>query len=236
MIKRKPNYLVSSYFSVFSSDITTPVSESTKLILVYYRILKSPSLKYTHYTQLSSDNISPIVYKCCALSLLKPICHLFAVSQSSGNIPSQWCTHWITPIYKSGDKSFVSNYQSISLLCILSKVLERVVYNNILRYSECSFLCHQFDFLQGRPAIQQLLLFTERFLEAKSMRAEADVIHTIKNQITAYLWNHFTTSFNSDSLSSYHVICPCYRCSRQPVSVNFFRLTDTSSQSVLFST
>ena len=52
-------------------------------------------------------------------------------------------------------------------------------------------------------------------------------IHTIKNQITAYLWNHFITSFNSDSLCSYHVICPCYRCSRQPVSVNFFRLTDT---------
>ena len=52
-------------------------------------------------------------------------------------------------------------------------------------------------------------------------------IHTIKNQITAYLWNQFTTSFNSDSLCSYHVICPCYRCSRQPVSVNFYRLTDT---------
>ena len=56
-------------------------------------------------------------------------------------------------------------------------MLERVVYNNILRYSECSFSCHQFGFLQGRSAVQQLLLFTERVLEAKSMQAEADVVY-----------------------------------------------------------
>ena len=61
-------------------------------------------------------------------------------------------------------------------------------------------------------------------------------IHTNKIQITAYLWNQFITSFNSDSLSSFHIICPCYSCLRQPVSVNFFRLTDTYSQSVLHQT
>ena len=170
------------FYSVFSSDIITPVSESVSTsTLQDIEITESEVL-----TILSSldgnkapgiDNISPLVYKCCALSLLKPICHLFAVSLSSGNIPSQWRTHWITPIYKCGDKSLVNNYRPISLLCILSKVLERVVYNNILRYSECSFSCHQFGFLQGRSAVQQLLLFTERVLEAKSLQAEADVVY-----------------------------------------------------------
>ena len=123
------------------------------------------------------NNISPRVYRHCALPLLKPICHLFVVSLSSGSIPSQWCTHWITPIYKSGDKSLVSNYQPISLLCIPLKVLERVIYNNILSYPEGSFSCHQFGFLPGRSAAQQLLLFTERLLEAKSMQAEVDVVY-----------------------------------------------------------
>ena len=56
-------------------------------------------------------------------------------------------------------------------------MLERVVYNNMLRHSECSFSCHQFGFLQGRSAVQQLLLFTERVLEAKSIQAEADVVY-----------------------------------------------------------
>ena len=123
------------------------------------------------------DNISPRVYRHCALPLLKPNCHLFAVSLSSGSIPFQWCTHWITPICKSGDKALVSNYRPISLLCILSKVLERVVYNKILSYLERSFSCHQFGFLPGRSAVQQLLLSTERLLEANSMQAEVDVVY-----------------------------------------------------------
>ena len=85
--------LFNKYFTVFSSDITTPVSESTSTstlqdieiteLLSSLDVNKTPSI----------DNISSIVYKCCALSLLKPICHLFAVSLSSGNIPSQWRTH-----------------------------------------------------------------------------------------------------------------------------------------------
>ena len=72
------------------------------------------------------DNIGPKVLRYCALSLLKPICHLFSVSLSTGSIPAQWRTHCVVPIYKSGDKSFVSNYQPVSLLCILSKVLEKI--------------------------------------------------------------------------------------------------------------
>ena len=120
-IKRKPNYVFNNYFySIFSSDITTPVSESvlstSTNTLQDIEITKSDHEVLTILSSFDGnkapgiDNISPTVYKCCASSLLKPICHLFAVSLSSDNIPSLWCTHWITPIYKSGYKSLVSNY------------------------------------------------------------------------------------------------------------------------------
>ena len=46
----------------------------------------------------------------------------------------------------------------------------------------------------------------------------------IKNRLTAFLWNRFIGTFNSDYLCSYHVICPCYRCSNQPIAVNFNEL------------
>ena len=62
-------------------------------------------------------------------------------------------------------------------MCILSKVLERVVYNNILSYRERSFSCHQFGFLPGQSTVQQLLLFTERLPDAKSMQAEVGVVY-----------------------------------------------------------
>jgi len=122
------------------------------------------------------DGISPKVLRFCASSLLKLICYLFTVSLSTGSISTQWHTHCVTPIYKSGDKSLVST-TDLSLLCILSKVLEKIVYNRIMRYLEGSFTKHQYGFLPGRSALQQLLLFTEKLLEAKSVQAEVDVIY-----------------------------------------------------------
>ena len=185
LTKRKHQLFNNYFYSVFSTDSDTPVSEppiSTSTGTLY-DIETNESEVLTILSSLDGnkacgiDDICPRVYSHCALPLLKPICHLFAVSLSSGSIPSQWCTHWITPIYKSGDKSLVSNYRPISILCILLEVLERVVYNNILNYLERSFKCHQFGFLPGQSAVQQLLLFTERPLEAKLMQAEVDVVY-----------------------------------------------------------
>ena len=39
-------------------------------------------------------------------------------------------TKLLLRIYKSGDRCQIQNYRLISLLCITSKVLERLVYNN----------------------------------------------------------------------------------------------------------
>jgi len=80
------------------------------------------------------DNFSPKMFKYCALPLLQVICHHFHISLMCSTIPQDWCTHCVIPVYKSGDKPSVCNYRPISLLCILSKVLERLVYNNIIEH------------------------------------------------------------------------------------------------------
>ena len=77
------------------------------------------------------DRIGPKLLKNCALALYIPIHHLFSLSLPSHTIPSEWKIHSITPIHKSGDKSLVSNYRPISLLCIMSKVLECIIYNHL---------------------------------------------------------------------------------------------------------
>ena len=40
----------------------------------------------------------------------------------------------ITPIYKSGEKSETDNYGPMSVLPVLSKVIERVVYTQLYDY------------------------------------------------------------------------------------------------------
>ena len=75
------------------------------------------------------DCLGPRILNECAHILFQPLHHLFCLSLSSHSISEEWRIHRITPIHKFGDRSLVSNYQPISLLCSISKVLERIIYN-----------------------------------------------------------------------------------------------------------
>lgn len=68
------------------------------------------------------------------------------------------------PVYKCGDKCVASNYRPISLLCNLSKVLEKLVYNEIIDAISNSLSPVQFGFFRHRSTLQQLLLFIYKTL------------------------------------------------------------------------
>ena len=145
------------------------------------------------------DGISTAVLRHCASSLLMPVCHLFKSSISTGRIPSQWCTHCIIPIHKCGDKTLVTNYRPISLLCTLSKVLERIIYNRIMSFAMNSFTSHQFSFLPKRSALQQLILFTEKLLDDKN---EVDVIYKdFKKAFDSVSHNALLSKLNTSGIS-----------------------------------
>ena len=85
--------------------------------------------------------------------------HLFNLSLSSGCFPDAWKMARVVPIPKSTDMSVPSNYRPISILPIISKVLERVVYQYIFQH-----LCltwpissKQWGFLPGRSTTSALL-------------------------------------------------------------------------------
>ena len=54
----------------------------------------------------------------------------------TGNYPDPWKHPFVAPIYKSGDTDDVSNYRPISLLPIVSKILERIVSDQLLNFLE----------------------------------------------------------------------------------------------------
>ena len=104
------------------------------------------------------DGVSPHILKNCAGALYTPIHHLFAQSLLHGKLPREWKTHLITPVFKSGDRSSVKNYRPISLLCSLSKVLERLVFDQMIIFLSPKISITQFGFLKGKSTQQQLLL------------------------------------------------------------------------------
>ena len=81
------------------------------------------------------DNISPRVLQSCAVTLIsEPLHHLFTQSLHHSSLPTCWKIHKIVPIFKAGDSNCVKNYRPILLLPIVSKVLERLIFNKIMSH------------------------------------------------------------------------------------------------------
>ena len=105
------------------------------------------------------DRIGPGILKHCAQALCVPLHYLFSFSLCNQCIPPIWKIHKITPVFKSGDKHSVANYRPISLLCSVSEVLERLIYDKIIDFVLAKISVAQFGFLRDHSCLQQLLLF-----------------------------------------------------------------------------
>ena len=77
-----------------------------------------------------------------------PLSYIINLSLESGLVPTEWKSAEIVLIHKAGSKSLMDNYRPISILPTISKVLERVVYCQLMSYlSLNNFLSeHQFGF------------------------------------------------------------------------------------------
>ena len=77
----------------------------------------------------------------------------------NGFVPSIWKLSHVKPILKSGDPSRPRNYRPISLTCVLCKMMEAVIKDQILEYLHKNELIsrQQHGFLAGRSACTQLL-------------------------------------------------------------------------------
>ena len=144
---------------------------------------------------MGCDGISPRLLKHSALALYQPFYHLFQLSLSQSYLPFEWRTHLIKPIFKSGERNSVRNYRPISLLSVVSKVLEKLVYNSIVDYTSSSISSCQFGFLRGRSTLQQLLIF---FNILHNSSSQIDVVYldfrkafdsVAHNELLLKLWN-----------------------------------------------
>ena len=118
----------------------------------------------------------PSVLKHCASSLVEPVTKLFNLSLSTSKVPDEWKVHKICPIPKSKDVIDVTKYRPISLLCILSKVLESLVYDRLISFVRPQLSKSQFGFLKNRSCITQLLLSYSKITESMEIKCSSDVI------------------------------------------------------------
>ena len=98
----------------------------------------------------------------------KPLCKLFNYSLEAGVFPSDWKTSNVVPVHKKNDTQNKCNYRPVSLLCNVSKIFERLVYNKMYSFLMENKLLnpHNSGFHSGDGTVSQLLSITHKLTEA----------------------------------------------------------------------
>ena len=139
------------------------------------------------------DQIPARLIKDCAYELAHPIAHLINVILKTSVIPSDFKIGRVSAIYKSGDKSQLNNYRPITVLPIISKIMERCVYNQLTDYLEKNNLLspRQFGFRKGRSTELAATLFFDEVHKAMD-----------KGQLTGTLFIDLSKAFDTVSHSA----------------------------------
>ena len=117
------------------------------------------------------NQIPAFIYKILEPLILNPLTHIINLSLKENDFPDIWKKALVIPIHKSGQPTLPNNYRPISLLPILSKVLEKIINHQIREYLDCNQLIapRQFGFRSGTSTDQILtqLVNKIRFMLSK---------------------------------------------------------------------
>lgn len=77
------------------------------------------------------DGLSPKILKLSTPSLADPLTTLFNYCIRTSTLPSSWKMSNVSPIYKKGDTSDENNYRPVSVLPAISKLFEKVLFDQL---------------------------------------------------------------------------------------------------------
>ena len=125
-----------------------------------------------------SDKIPNRILKYCATEIAQILQVIFNQSLTSGNLPDDWLTANITPIFKKGNRSSPLNYRPILLTVVCCKVLEHIIYHHIMDHLSQHQIIHNYQhgFRQGYSAESQFITVTEDILYVMDHKLQTDVI------------------------------------------------------------
>uniref|UniRef100_A0A3Q3IMY9 Reverse transcriptase domain-containing protein n=1 Tax=Monopterus albus TaxID=43700 RepID=A0A3Q3IMY9_MONAL len=114
------------------------------------------------------DGLDPFFLKLAADYIAEPLSYVFNLSLSSNEIPVIWKSAFVLPLLKEGDPSEVNNYRPISKLCVLAKILEKIVSDQLKGFLESNYILSPFQsgFRKQHSTVTATLKFLNDVLQA----------------------------------------------------------------------
>ncbi|CAH1239463.1 Hypp5830 [Branchiostoma lanceolatum] len=124
------------------------------------------------------DSIPARVLKHAAPELSRPLAKLFQLLLNKHHMPKQWKVAHVIPVHKKNSKHDPNNYRPISLLCIISKVMEAIINKALWQHIDKNSLISdkQFGFRAGHSTADALTYVTQHLHDAKDKRQESRLI------------------------------------------------------------
>ena len=126
--------------------------ENDRTVLEYIQNLKQGK-------SAGPDKIPTAILKDAADLICKPLTMIFNSCSRLGTFPDRWKIARMTPIYKSGAKDDTNNYRPISILSVLSKLYEKIAYDQLIDFlqSKKKLTPNQFAFRRLHSTITSLI-------------------------------------------------------------------------------
>ena len=101
-------------------------------------------------------------------TLIEPLTYITNLSLIQGIFPDELKKAKIIPLYKSNDPMLFNNYRPISLLPLFSKVLERIMYNRIIKFINKHKILYkyQFGFRKDHSTYMALIILIDKITSA----------------------------------------------------------------------
>ena len=156
------------------SDIALPVFPS-RTILKLHNISVNPKMVKKVITNLDSsktsgpDSIPVVVLKNCESELPYILAELFTKCLQESCFPDCWKVSLVVPEFKNvGGRSTPKNYHPVSLLSMVSKVIEKLVNNRTVDHLEeyDLFSNFQYGFRSSRSTADLLIVVSDRIARA----------------------------------------------------------------------
>ena len=123
-----PNPLLNNEYTVNTHESTFRFSE----ISAHDVAQAMNQMKTTK--SVGTDKISSYFLKLAIPYVSKSIAQLLNISTRNCIFPESWKTARVTPIFKEGDKSEPSNYRPISVLPVLTRLFEKLIFSQLYKY------------------------------------------------------------------------------------------------------
>ena len=92
------------------------------------------------------DAISPNIFKLSFEKIVEPFTHICNLSLQNGVFPSEMKIAKVCPIFKNGNVMLFTQYRPVSVLPVMSKVLEKIMYDRLYAFLIDMEILYEYQF------------------------------------------------------------------------------------------